>query len=385
MLNSGFFDKIVGSLDPRGRSGIKAYVKRTEKERALLETIFNAIQEGIIVLDGREKVKYVNQAAVELLGLPDDIEGKNFRRFMKSVDWNAIAGEDGVWKKTARREVEILYPERKSLLLYVVPLDEERGDAAVILSDITETKNRSIETIESEKLKAISLLAAGVAHEIGNPLNSLAIHLQLLDRTLDENQTDARELLDIAREEVARLDQITAQFLQALRSSKPTMMECDVKPLVVDTLKLIRAEIEEKSIDLKCVWPEHIPKINGDPTQLKQAFLNIIKNAIHATPAGGEIKIECSYDNENVSISFKDSGHGIPKDDIGKVMAPYFTTKKEGTGLGLMVVERIMREHGGQIMIESEEGRGANFTLVLPRAARRIRLLQPPPENTRVP
>jgi PAS domain S-box-containing protein len=382
MLNSGFFDKIVGALEPRNRGGIEAFIKRMEKERVLLETIFNTVREGIIVLDGKGKVKYVNQAAVELLGLPDDVEGGTIKRYMKEVDWNSLVGENGSWKRTSRREIEILYPERRVLLIYVVPLDPERGDAAVILSDVTETKNRSMETIESEKLKAISLLAAGVAHEIGNPLNSLNIHLQLLERALTQDRDEAMELLEIAKEEVARLDQVTAQFLQAVRSTKPTMMECDIKPLVVETLKLMKTEIEERDIDLKCIWPEHMPTVNGDPTQLKQAFLNLIKNALQATPNGGEIKIASSYDNENVSLSFKDSGLGIPKEDIGKLLTPYFTTKKQGTGLGLMVVERIVREHGGQIMIDSEEGQGANFTLLFPRASKRIRLLQPPPEKT---
>lgn len=382
MLNSGFFDKIVGTLPPCDRSGIEAFVKRIEKERAHLETIFNSIQEGIVVLDGKGRVKYVNQAASDLLGLPERVEGSAIYRLMKGLDWNSVVGEKGEWRKTARSELEILYPEKRHLLVYVVPLDKEKNDAAVILTDITESKNRSLEELEEERVNAISLLAAGVAHEVGNPLNSLDIHLQLLERTLDPGQSEALELLRVAKQEVARLDQVTSQFLQAVRSVKPTMIEADIKPLAIDAIQTLRTEIEEKQLNVKCEWPGHIPKIAGDPTQLRQAFLNLLKNALQATPTGGEIIIECHSDNNTVSISFQDTGHGISQKNISKVLTPYFSTKKGGTGLGLMVVERIVNAHGGKILVESEEGRGAKFTLVFPRASRRVRLLQPPPENT---
>ncbi len=381
MRNSGFFDKIIGSLPPCDRSGVEAFVKRIEKERALLETIFNSIQEGIVVLDGEGRVKYVNQAAVDLLGLPENVEGSAIFRLVRGVDWSSVVGEEGEWRKTARSEVEILYPEKRNLLVYIVPLDKDRNDAAVILTDITESKNRSLEELEEERVNAISLLAAGVAHEIGNPLNSLDIHLQLLERTLDSSQSEALELLKVARQEVARLDQVTSQFLQAVRSVKPAMIETDIKPLVIDTVKTLQAEIEEKQVKVKCEWPGHIPKIAGDPTQLRQAFLNLLKNAIQATPIDGEIKIECRSDNDTVSISFQDTGHGISQKNMSKVLTPYFSTKKGGTGLGLMVVERIVNAHGGKILVESEEHHGAKFTLQFPRASRRVRLLQPPPEE----
>ena len=193
---------------------------------------------------------------------------------------------------------------------------------------------------------------------------------------------EAQELLSIANSELERLDKIIAQFLQAVRSVKPDLHKLNIKPLLIETLKLLRNEIEDKCIDVKCTWSNNLPSIMGDDIQLKQVFFNLIKNAIQAMSQNGHLDIKCSFNDDFLFLSFIDTGKGISKENIGHVAEAYFTTKEEGTGLGLMLVERIVREHGAELIIESENEKGTTFTVKFPRSTRKIRLLQAPPTST---
>ena len=380
-MNESFFDRIIGKLDPADQNNIQAYINRVDRERSFLETVFNTINEGVLVIDNKLSIKYINSASKNLLGIPENFEQQKISRFLKDIDWSSMLDEKGSWYKTTRREIEVLYPLRRILLFYLLPLETDSDSAVLILHDVTENRERTMEIIESEKMNMISLLAAGVAHEIGNPLNSLHIHIQLLKRHLGAGgikDRDAEELLDVAASEIDRLDSIITQFLEAVRSVKPNLVNLDLKPLLVETLRSLRHEIELKSIQVSCSWPDSLPMVNGDDTQLKQAFYNLIKNAIQSMSCGGKLNINCEYDDDFLIVSFIDTGKGISSDNIGHVTDAYFTTKKEGSGLGLMLVERIVREHGAELAIESQPGAGTTFTIRFPRSTRKVKLLQAP-------
>jgi len=250
-----------------------------------------------------------------------------------------------------------------------------------MLRDITRDRENSATIIESEKLNAIRMLAAGVAHEIGNPLNALNIHLQLIEREIKKmdtpQQTSLLELTGVARKEIGRLDLIITQFLQAIRPSKPQFAPHQVETVIRDTLAILQHEIENRAINIELVCPVPVPILTIDPDQMKQAFFNIIKNAIQAMQDGGRIRILITAGERFINVAFSDTGSGIAPEDFSRVLDPYYTTKSTGTGLGLMIVQRIVQEHGGKINIQSVPGAGTTITIMLPLNEPRLRLLNP--------
>jgi two-component system, sporulation sensor kinase E len=251
----------------------------------------------------------------------------------------------------------------------------------VILSDITQEILSTRERIESERVSSILLLAAGVAHEIGNPLNSLTIHLQLMQRHLKKapptpGLEKVSASLEVCQNEVQRLDGIIQHFLEAIRPRPPDFSDVNLLEVLEEVLAVQAQELQDRDLKVDVEVDLDSSPVKADRNQVKQVFFNVIKNAMEAMSSGGQLHIKARGDDDYVYLQFGDTGKGIPQDDLPRLFQPFHTTKRGGHGLGLMIVQRIMRDHGGQIGIDSREGVGTVVTLQFPRKDRRVRLLQ---------
>ena len=410
---TGFLEKVLGRIGRLDKEGLQTVVERLARERAFLETLFNTIEDGVLVVDENGRVLYLNHAVSRLLGLAENsAEGQHVSRILPELEWEKLLRADKKGgSRLTRLEFEVQYPRSRFVSLYAAPLDGEAvgsSGVALILHDATETRQRTHEAVESERIQALTLLAASVAHEIGNPLNALHIHLQLMERELarlvagpgdeaglnDRGSTRKRgkvtamagpsperlqklaKYLDVCKGEISRLDYTVTQFLAAIRPSVPQIRRVSINEVVRDAVELLRPEIENRGITIRQNLFGQVPPSPLDPGQIKQVLVNLMKNAIQAMTGGGMLTIETNASPEGVMVSIGDTGGGIPADHLKRIFEPFYTTKKKGSGLGLMIVKRIIQDHRGQIKIESHVGQGTIFRIWLPLYERQTRLIE---------
>ena len=344
-----FYDKVVDRIEKLDAEGLRRHYKALADEIGFFKSVFDSLDEGIVVLDDAGKVEYANAAGKELLPLLGIDEEFNESR----------PAPDGI----SVRELEITYPEHRII-------EVKRVGRIVKLRDVTEKRAREADAVESGRADAVGEMAASMAHEIGNPLNALSLNLQLLKRKYPD-EVD----LAVAQQELSRLNGIIREFLGAFRPAKAQLAPGSVADPLKDALAALKNVFEDRRIRVALDLPGTLPAVAVDRGQMEQVFFNLMKNALEAMKDGGELAIEIVSDDTSVSVGFRDSGSGMSDEALARLFEPYRTTKKRGTGLGLMISRRIVAAHGGEIAVSSEEGRGTTFTVRLPRLKKRVREL----------
>ncbi len=339
---------------------------------AMNRLIVQSIQSGLLTVSPDGRVTSFNRAAQAITGRPPaDVLGRPVQDLFPDIDLDRpVRGE--------RWEVEYTPPSGDALTLgfSVSALHDEPGNPGeppqslgriVLFQDLTPYKALEEEVRRADRLAAVGKLAAGMAHEIRNPLASMSGSVQLLREELVTASGEHRRLMDIVLRETDRLNDLITDFLLFARPGSPKREPVDLAAVVEETAALVGAGRDRTvQVDLRVERP--LPTV-GDARELRQVFWNLIVNAEQAMPRGGRIEVVGRLAaGDAIEVTVKDGGDGIVLKDLSKIFDPFFTTKPNGTGLGLAIVHRIVQSHGGTIAVASRPGAGSTFTLRLPAA-----------------
>jgi PAS domain S-box-containing protein len=343
-----------------------------------LEAVFNGVPHFLVTVDDRMVIKDANEnfcelynrARTEIAGINciDDFEEKQV--FCPEEVIQACF-DTGSIQTIRDRKIEFS-TNRRWFDISAIPLIGASGNIELVVQygvEITEKKALTEKLIQAEKLAAVGQISAHMAHEIRNPLTSIMLHSELLGDEvkvgLGEN-TEAMRLLKVVIDEIDRLSNITEEYLAYARLPMPKKQVIEADAAISSVLEMMLPEMHRRNINLKYTEPAKSTKINIDSGQFRQVLINLIKNAIDAMPSGGEIEVLMMERGKHLVLFIKDTGSGIPKDIKRRIFDPYFTTKDNGTGLGLYLVQYIANAHDGWVDVESQRGSGSNFMLTLP-------------------
>ena len=379
-----FVERALAKLPRLNEDQMRSLLYALAEENGSMKAALDSMLDGIVVCDRNHLPIIYNKSAERMLRLTgSDPAEKPLWQSVSDDDLSdffraTLEGEETVHD----REFGLEAKSATRLIAVSVSTLVSRGrieGAIVHMEDITEKRRKEAQLRRAESLASLTTLAAGVAHEIKNPLGSLSIHIQLIRKALigkDEVEIPFLERhLGVVDEEIDRLNKIVVDFLFAVRPMDVQLRESDPGELVAGIAEFIRPEAERMGVMVELTLGENLPLVALDVRLMRQAVLNLVKNALAAMPGGGKLRLSADRIEDELRISVEDSGMGISEEDLPKIFEPYFTTKENGTGLGLTITFKIVREHDGEISVTSRPGQGSTFIINLPIPQKERRLL----------
>ncbi|MEI0799318.1 ATP-binding protein [Brachyspira intermedia] len=374
-----FFDKILQNFDKVSDNEKKKVFKRLSTLWYSQNIILENLEEGIIAIDEKNAIQGINKKACFLFSIPRNSEGKPLSKYMSSTDIGRSILElmrDNISDTKLLKDDE----NERILQINILPIGDSGRIIGTLIKafDITKTYESAQKLKRAEQLASLTTLAAGVAHEIKNPLGSISIYVQLIDKIIKKNMDnecqcykDFKEYSDIIKEEISRLEETINSFLFSVRKLELNIEDVNINELILSTIAFLKYEIEKNNVNIDIKFDKDNLVLKLDEKYIKQSLINIIQNAIDAMSDNAdnkkkEIFIKLKTVDNYAVISIKDTGIGIKEESLGKIFEPYFTTKRHGTGLGLTNVVRIIEAHNGNVTIESEYGKGSEFIIKLP-------------------
>lgn len=351
--------------------GLRGSQSRLQRIRAFTDMLISSLPVGLIATDSQGNIQICNQSAEEIIGVT---EGNTLGHSPETVLPAPLAEmlQQSLLDSNTLQQKEIFFSDgtnwKRSLLLAGLSVidDEDRfAGNMVLIQDLSQIKELEEELRHNEKLAALGKMAAGVAHELRNPLSSIKGLAVLLRSRFNEDTSD-QETADILVREVERLNRSIGELLDYARPHNLETMRISLVPVLKKAMSLIRVDAEAMGIAMKEDFAENLPLIEADQDKLNQVFLNLFLNSVQAMENGGILQVGTSVENNRVICTIEDTGCGVEPQYASKVFDPYFTTKNEGTGLGLAISAKIVEEHGGTIEFESIANKGTIVKVSLP-------------------
>ena len=374
-----FFDKIFQNFDKVSDAEKKKVFQRLSTLWYSQNIIIENLEEGIIAIDNEGMIQGINKKACFLFSIPRNSEGESLSQCMPDNDigktiLELVNSNDSETKLLKDNENE------RILQINILPIGENGRIIGTLIKafDITKTYESAQKLKRAEQLASLTTLAAGVAHEIKNPLGSISIYVQLIDKIIKKNMDndcqcykDFKEYSNIIKEEIGRLEDTINSFLFSVRKLELNIEDVNINALILSTVSFLKYEIEKNNVSIDIKFDKDNLILKLDERYIKQALINIIQNAIDAMNENKgdnkkEIYIKLKTIDNYAVISIKDTGIGMKEETLNKIFEPYFTTKRHGTGLGLTNVVRIIEAHNGNITIESEYEKGSEVIIKLP-------------------
>lgn len=370
---SRFTEKASTRVDRLSDEQIIRLINNQSRDLKIRDSVLDSLTVGLILADKTGKILYTNKYVKYLLPVTDKdsrvstyIQHHEVLKFVEDCLKKHLDAKDMFFEHSN--------PMMGDMSVRIITTSIPQTDQVVfLLRDYTFLNKIKDEYKKNESLAALTTMAAGVAHEIKNPLASISIYLQILSRKLDKDglitKEDAQKSLDVINQEIERLNKMAVDFLYAVKPINIHQALCDINTVAQKTYEVCKAECEANNVSLELDLSTSLPKTFIDVSLIEQCVLNLVRNALQAIKDDSterKVRIFTYLDGNDVKLSVSDTGCGISNQAMERIFEPYYTTKASGTGLGLTNIFKIMKEHSGEVTVQSEVDKGSTFTLTIP-------------------